>query len=211
MKLESKLFDRIRIKPRHEEKPRVVPTPCAWEGCDQPGEFRAPKGNRAEGQYHVFCLEHVRHYNSTFNFFAGMSPGEMEDHLKRSAETDGRPSWGFGAKPGTQGPRMPRADGRDPGARRVSDPLHIFARYARAQARGPQKEHVKPLHEPDRRALETLGLHGHAPAAEIKKAYKGLVKLHHPDANGGDKTSEERLRAIIAAYAHLKTRGFVGR
>ncbi len=211
MKLDSKLFDRIRIKPRHEEKPRVALTPCAWEGCDQPGEFRAPKGNRAEGQYHTFCLEHVRHYNSAFNFFAGMSPDEMEGHIKRSSETDGRPSWGFGSKPGAQGPRMPRTDGRDPAARRASDPLHIFARYARAQARGPQKEHVKPLHEPDRRALETLGIHGHAGAAEIKKAYKGLVKIHHPDANGGDKTSEERLRAIIAAYTHLKTRGFVGR
>ena len=36
------------------------------------------------------------------------------------------------------------------------------------------------------------------------------MKIHHPDANGGDKTSEERLRAIIAAYSHLKQKGFVG-
>lgn len=211
MKLNSKLFDSIRIKPRQEEKPRVALTACAWEGCDQPGEFRAPKGNRAEGQYHSFCLEHVRHYNSAFNFFAGMDADEMEASARRAAETDGRPSWGFGTKPGAQGPRMPRGAPRDPSAKRFSDPLHIFARYARAQARAPQQERVRPLHEPDRRALETLGLHGHAPAAEIKKAYKALVKIHHPDANGGDKTSEERLRAIIAAYSHLKTRGFVGR
>src|SRR5690606_37749881 len=116
----------------------------------------------------------------------------MDAHLTRSTETDGRPSWGFGTKPGAQGPRMPRGGPRDPSAKRFSDPLNIFARSARAQARGPQKEHVKPLHEPDRRALEALGIHGHAPAAEIKKAYKALVKIHHPDANGGDKTSEER-------------------
>ena len=63
----------------------------------------------------------------------------------------------------------------------------------------------------DRQALETLGIKGRVPSDEIKQAYKRLVKVHHPDANGGNKASEERLRAIIAAYAHLKTKGFVTR
>ena len=94
--------------------------------------------------------------------------------------------------------------------RRFNDPLHIFARYARAQARNPQAERQRPLHELDRRAFETLGLHGHARADDIKHAFKSLVKIHHPDANGGDKASEERLRTIIAAYTHLKAKGFVG-
>ncbi len=44
---------------------------------------------------------------------------------------------------------------------------------------------------------------------EIKKAYKDLVKKHHPDINGGDKSSEERLRNIVTAYNHLKSKGFV--
>jgi DnaJ-class molecular chaperone len=69
---------------------------------------------------------------------------------------------------------------------------------------------VKPLHELDRRSFETLGFSAYAKSDEIKKAYKALVKIHHPDANGGDKTSEERLRSIIAAYTHLKQKGFVG-
>ena len=75
----------------------------------------------------------------------------------------------------------------------------------------PAKERVKPLHEPDRRAFETLGFTGYVKADEIRVAYKKLVKLHHPDANGGDKSSEDRLRAVIAAYTHLKSKGFVGR
>jgi DnaJ-class molecular chaperone len=37
------------------------------------------------------------------------------------------------------------------------------------------------------------------------------VKLHHPDVNGGDSSSEDRLRSIIAAYTHLKKAGFVAR
>ena len=210
MKLDSKLFDRIRIRPRHREEPRVQIPLCAWEGCSERGLYRAPKGNRVEGEYHNFCLEHVRHYNAAFNFFSGMQPEEMADHVSRSTQTDGRPSWGLGAKPGrSAGPRMPNGKLRNPEAKRFSDPLHIFARYARSQARGPQNEHVKPVHEPDRRALETLGINGRARADEIKKAYKQLVKIHHPDANGGDKSSEDRLRSIIAAYTHLKSKGFV--
>jgi DnaJ-domain-containing protein 1 len=213
MKLESKLFDRIRIKSRAgEEKPREATPPCAWEGCGQPGEYRAPKASHKEGEYHNFCLEHVRHYNVSFNFFSGMSPKEMEERLSRWTETDGRPSWGFGAKPGGAAPRMPRGTPRDP-TKRFSDPLHIFARYARSQARGgqPDVERAQPLHENDRQALEALGIQGRARSDEIKQAYKKLVKVHHPDANGGNKASEERLRAIIAAYTHLKTKGFVSR
>lgn len=215
MKLDSKYFDRIRIRSRHpEEEPRPDVKVCEWEGCEQPGEFRAPKGNRAVGEYHNFCLEHVRHYNQVFNFFAGMKPDEMESHLRREQDTDGRPSWGFGAKASAQtaGPRMPRGAPR-PGAqqRPIHDPFGVFARYARHQKRAPAEERVKPLHELDRRSFETLGFSGYAKSDDIKKAYKALVKIHHPDANGGDKSSEDRLRAIIAAYSHLKAKGFVTR
>ena len=213
MKLDSKLFDRIRIRSRHPEpEPHSAAPACAWEGCEQPGIYRAPKGSRAVGEYHNFCLEHVRHYNHVFNFFADMKPEEMESHLKAEKETAGRPSWGFGSKPGAaSGPRMPRGTPRTPGARPNGDPFGVFARFARHQQRAPQQERVKPLHELDRRALETLGFRGYAKAEEIKAAYKSLVKIHHPDANGGDKSSEDRLRAIIAAYTHLKQKGFVGR
>jgi len=212
MKLDSKLFERTRIQPRHApEAPHDVPD-CAWEGCDQPGLYRAPKGHRFEGEYHHFCLEHVRHYNQVFNFFSGMSEAEREKHLYQTAQTDGRPSWGLGTKPGDyKGPRMPH---RDPAATaaRFADPLRIWARYRRANANGraAQPEREVRLGEPDRRAFETLGFKTGAKSEEIKRAYKALVKIHHPDANGGDKASEERLRSIIAAYTHLKLRGFVG-
>jgi hypothetical protein len=211
MSIDSKLFDRIRIQPRQPRpEPQGEVPDCAWEGCDQPGIYKAPKGHRFEGQYHHFCLEHVRHYNTAFNFFADMTESEREKHLYTTSQTDGRPSWGLGTKPGAyNGPRMPK---RDPNLRtkRFSDPLHIWARYARANARGPAPERTIKLHENDRRAFETLGFKTGAKSDEIKRAYKALVKIHHPDANGGDKSSEDRLRSIIAAYTHLKQKGFVG-
>ena len=208
MKLQSKLFDTIRIKPRREEKPAPVEHVCDWEGCEEAGEYRAPKGHRSEGQYHHFCLEHVRHYNTAFNFFAGMDKDELEEALHAPPRAESRSSFATG-NPNMRGARAAREALR-PGDR-FGDPFGVFARYRHRQAQKPASERVKPLHEQDRRALETLGLIGQAKSDDIKRAYKTLVKIHHPDANGGDKASEERLRTIIAAYSHLKKTGFVAK
>jgi hypothetical protein len=208
MKPQSKLFDSIRIRPRREEKPEPVVERCDWEGCDQPGEYKAPKGVRSEGQYHNFCLEHVRHYNKAFNYFAGMSPEELDEALHAPPKAEGRSSFATGNA------GADRSAGRAGGARlgeRFGDPFGVFARYRYQQAKRPAAERVRPINEPDRRALETLGIKGHAKSDEIKSAYKALVKKHHPDVNGGDTSSEERLRAVIAAYTHLKKMGFVVR
>lgn len=213
MKLDSKLFDAIRIRPRREEKPQVELPVCAWEGCGRPGPYKAPKGHRAEGQYHNFCLEHVRHYNTAFNFFAGMSQQELEDALHAPPRPEARTSFGTG-QTGAYAARGARTAGMRPGDR-FGDPFGVFARYRWRQGKGEGRsergERVRPLNEPDRRALEALGITGHARSDEIKAAYKALVKVHHPDANGGSKASEERLRAIIAAYSHLKKAGFLSR
>jgi DnaJ-class molecular chaperone len=44
---------------------------------------------------------------------------------------------------------------------------------------------------------------------EIKARFKELVKRHHPDANGGDRGAEDKLREIIQAYNYLKQAGLV--
>ena len=209
MKLQSKLFDSIRIRPRHDEKPVEHAVTCDWEGCKEAGEYRAPKGHRSEGQYHNFCLTHVRHYNSAFNFFAGMSKDELEEALHTPPQPEARPSFGTG-QAGARTSRTARAAGAQLGDK-YGDPFGVFARYRHRQAQKPAAERVKPLHEQDRRALETLDIHGHAKSDEIKAAYKKLVKIHHPDVNGGDTSSEDRLRTIIAAYTHLKKAGFVAK
>jgi DnaJ-domain-containing protein 1 len=211
MKLSSKIFDSIRIKPRKEEKPAPVEDVCDWEGCDKPGEYKAPKGHRSEGQYHHFCLEHVRHYNTAFNFFAGMEKDELEEALHAPPKAESRSSFATG-NPQVRNSRAARAAASTlrPGEK-YGDPFGVFAKYRHRQAQTPAAERVRPLHEQDRRALETLGIIGHAKSDAIKSAYKALVKIHHPDANGGDKSSEDRLRAIIAAYSHLKKAGFVAK
>lgn len=205
MKLSSKIFDSIRIKPRREEKPAPVEHVCDWEGCDKAGEYKAPKGARSEGQYHHFCLEHVRHYNTAFNFFADMSKEELDEALHAPPKAESRSSFATG-NPGVRGSRESLRPGD-----KYGDPFGVFAKYRHRQSQKPAAERVKPLHEQDRRALETLGITGQPKSDEIKRAYKTLVKIHHPDANGGDKSSEDRLRAIISAYSHLKKVGLVAK
>lgn len=207
MKPQSKLFDTIRIRPRREEKPAPIEHVCDWEGCEAAGEYKAPKGPRSEGEYHHFCLEHVRHYNTAFNFFAGMEKDELEEALHKPPTAESRSSFATG-NPGVRGARATTT--MRPGDR-YGDPFGVFAKYRHRQSQKPAAERVRPLHEQDRRALETLGIIGQAQSEDIKRAYKTLVKIHHPDANGGDKASEERLRTIIAAYSHLKKAGFVAK
>lgn len=214
MKLNSKFFDGIRIKPRQAPRPEPEPAvpQCAWKGCDRPGIHKAPKGHKADGEYHNFCLEHVRAYNKSFNYFAGLSPEEIEARMTGGRSTGERPTWRMGTNSQAHGGRGANrnAGGRSEGAeKRASDPLNIFARYARYSSGASTREHRPRLLERDRRAFETLGLDGWCPADDIKRAYKDQVKKHHPDANGGNRASEDRLRAVIAAYTHLKTKGFV--
>jgi molecular chaperone DnaJ len=47
---------------------------------------------------------------------------------------------------------------------------------------------------------ETLGVSKNASQDEIKKAYRKLVRQHHPDRNPGDATAEETFKDVQAAY-----------
>ncbi|RDE08831.1 J domain-containing protein [Pelagibacterium lacus] len=212
----SKIFDSVRIKPRRgtAEDGETQPHPaCEWEGCDNPGQHKAPKGARAAGQFHNFCLEHVRHYNKAYNYFAGMNDEEIANHATKMNAPGAKETWAFGSNRfGKSNPQPKRFKSRDYTGRKFHDPNHLFARLrsrANGGAGGEPREREITLTGQDRTAFEVLGFDGRRASAEIKSSYKALVKLHHPDANGGDKGSEDRLRNIISAYNHLKQRGFV--
>ena len=69
--------------------------------------------------------------------------------------------------------------------------------------RGIETAPRTPL-SPEDQALMIFALAPPVTLPGIKTRYKELVKLHHPDANGGDKDCEERLKLINQAYATLK-------
>jgi DnaJ-class molecular chaperone len=88
------------------------------------------------------------------------------------------------------------------------DTFQLFGGQAGASAHAGQGPEGRPVRNAERKALHTLGLEGCPSSAEIKKRFKQLVKRHHPDANGGDRSTEERLKDVIQAYNYLKAAGF---
>ena len=73
MSSDSPFFDRIRVKPDQDRRLKQKHPPCEWPGCAGAATHRAPKGRGREKDYWQFCLNHVREYNHSYNFFAGMS------------------------------------------------------------------------------------------------------------------------------------------
>ena len=170
---------------------------CDHPGCGCAGDFRAPRSRAALDEFYWFCLEHVRAYNSAWDYFAGMSQHEIED-FQRSAATWHRPTWRLAAGPAGE-PRM-----HDPMSFFARDPAEGAAQRERDAAANPWA----PRDAEHRQSLAVLGLDGHVTLNEIKMRYKQLVKRFHPDANPGDHGAEERFKKISAAYRYLLSCGY---
>jgi hypothetical protein len=207
MNTNSPLFDRIRVKPDQDRRLRAELPSCQWPSCKAPATHRAPKGRLRATEYWRFCLEHTREYNNSYNFFAGMSDDAIAKYQKDDV-IGHRPTWKMGSLGGSRSP-PPRSGFRAAGGWAAEDPFGFLGEAAAAgtgHAR-PAGEGRKILNA-QRRALDVLGLEPSAKRADIKARFKALVKRHHPDANGGDRGSEDRLRDIIQAYNYLKSAGF---
>lgn len=204
MNFNSRLFDRIRIGASEQEAvPESDGPVCDHPGCNRPGEFRAPKGRGREGQFFRFCMEHVKAYNATYNYFSGMDDDALAAYQKQE-EIGHRPTWKLGVN--SQAARMAQRGKVARGeAADVQDAFNLFGARRAQQAQQPQSR-IGVL---ARKSLETLGLDENADAAAIKARYKELVKRFHPDANGGDRSREDRLQEILKAYQQLKTTGMV--
>jgi DnaJ domain len=206
MKTDSPLFDSIRVKPDKDRRQRGELPPCEWPSCNAAATHRAPKGRQRENEHWRFCLGHVRQYNHSYNFFAGMSDEAIAKYQK-DAVTGHRPTWKMGMNGG-------RPAGRSHSARLhpdlADDPFGIFREVGGGTADGEhlRRRETRIIRNAERKALEVLGLEADANTHDIKVRFKVLVKRHHPDANGGDRSSEDRLRAIIEAYNYLKSVGF---
>ncbi len=167
-------------------RPGAPERPCQHPECTGDGIYRAPVGRDRLDQYYWFCLDHVRAYNLSWDFFAGMSESEIE-RQRRDDTVWQRPSWPFGRF----GERQSGADGP-----RIHDGFGFFSD-------GPGAPEARPQ-SPEQKALAVLDLRQPVTFEDVRARYKVLVKRLHPDANGGDTAAEERLKAVNQAYAALK-------
>ena len=204
MNLNSKYFDRIRIRPEGAATESAEAGPCEWHGCGRLGGYRAPKGRGREREYYNLCLEHVRDYNKSYNYFAGMADDDVVAY-QRSASTGHRPTWTMGVNSASE--HAAHVHPNRAWATAFSDPFGIFGGGSRDRKSNGETA-TRPLKNLERRSFAVLDLDGGEDGAEIKARYKILVKQLHPDANGGDRSTEDRLRQIIQAYHYLRASGF---
>lgn len=203
MNFNSRLFDSIRIGSSPEEVEERPATPCDHTGCRRAGEFKAPQGRGREGKFFMFCMEHVKAYNSTYNYFAGMDDEALAAYAKQE-EIGHRPTWklGVNSKAARMAQRGRVANGAEA---ETQDAFNLFGNRNQQHAANPEPR----VGVVARKALEAMNLDITADAAAIKARYKELVKRFHPDANGGDRSREGTLQEILKAYQQLKQVGMV--
>ena len=208
MNTNSKLFDSIRINKGKKKKPQTAASrqanavTCQWEDCNNPATHKAPLGRDREGQYINLCIDHVREYNKSYNYFSGLGDDDIKK-FQKDALTGHRPTWAMGVN--KDGKKNPYSEG-DPRAA-IADRIisRSMRRTGQLSGAGAPARKLRPL---EKKAFEDLGIPQSASPDDIKKHYKALVKRHHPDTNGGDRSAEERLTQIIKSYKILKQGGF---
>jgi hypothetical protein len=185
---------KIRLKPNSpqfdEAKKASRSKACDMPGCGEHGEHRAPK-DRSLSDHYWFCFDHVKDYNSAWDFFSGMNKDEVEDHIINSLYGD-RPTWRYDVD-GAMAENLRRA---------------MYQSYHFTE-KEPPKEKFKSTtslnpNTPEFEALAIMGLEPPITLDGIKTRYKELAKQYHPDLNQGDKKAEDLLKTINMAYTILK-------
>jgi hypothetical protein len=193
-------FIDIRVKPPTEE-PKPEEQVCEWEGCCAPGACKAPKGPKRPREFYWFCPAHTAEYNRKWDYYADLTDEEIAADQSSTLYGD-RPTWRMGGQL-----RRNRAYG-SPGEG-VVDPFGLFGvKGVRPRAVNPNGKERRRLGKLEERAFDTLGVDHEADAPSVRRKYSELVKAYHPDANGGDRSSEQRLTEVIRAFKTLKKAGY---
>lgn len=167
---------------------------CASPGCTLSGDYRAPvrkpgsafAGPSGPPEWQYLCLDHVRAFNQSWNYFEGLEGDDLWEAQNRYPNWE-RETHAFA--------HNAFADGPD----RTDDALGVLRWKMRADTRPPRR-----LSAEDRQALSRLGLGEDADLDQVKGRYRELARKYHPDANQGRRDHESRLQALNAAYTHLK-------
>jgi hypothetical protein len=203
----SKWANDLRVKRQPVTKPARL---CEKPGCESAGEHRAPKSRTALHDYYWFCLDHVREYNLSWDYFRGMTPVEV-DAYQRAALVGLRPTWKLGersAGPSHKLQEFFRGAYVDPSVVFNDGPNAASGERSADRHKADDEKTERKRSKMQMAALETLHLEPDATLQDVKTRFKELVKRFHPDANGGDRGAEERLRQVIKAYGQLRASGY---
>ncbi len=166
---------------------------CEHEGCEERGQYRAPKSQDSLDEFLWFCKIHVREYNLKWNYFNSATEKEIEDQQDKDRV------WERETKPFGKRTEEARAWSR----LGVDDPHQVLGENA-TQNPGKSITGTRKLPPTERRAIDILEAKDHWRKTEIRKAYKSLIKVLHPDMNGGDRGHEDQLQEVVWAWEQIK-------
>lgn len=188
----------IRITPT-KGKPKPEQKECEWAGCVAKGGCKAPKSPDRLRDYYNFCAPHAREYNKNWNFFSNMSDEDISE-WQLGARHGHRPTWDVRKNTGERAAANKKR--KAGGNNAATEGYTIFGDgtnepMAEAPRRRLSKLQIK--------ALTDMGLDDQATPKVVRAKYTQLVKQLHPDANGGDRSTEESFARVVKAYKVLKT------
>ena len=161
---------------------------CEWSKCKKIGAYRAPVEKDNSKKFKLLCLEHIKVFNKSWNYFADMKEEEIENFIK-SDLTWHKPTKSFGSSENFFRILWVNALDVKPGMFKDS----IFKNFKKSK-----------LSDKDRDALKILGLKNDTNWSDIQKRFKILVKKYHPDKNRGSRKYEDILKKITLAYSQLR-------
>jgi hypothetical protein len=173
---------------------------CEWPGCVTAGSARAPKSRDMPDEHYWFCMPHAAAYNKQWDYFSGMSEGEIAKRQIDDRMTGGRPTWAFRAASGNREQAAKASKGE------YKDAHGFFGTPGATAAHTPGARRIGKI---EAKALADLDLDPGAVKDAIRARYTELLKRLHPDSNGGDRSMEDKLQRVIKAYKALKTAGLV--
>lgn len=165
---------------------------CSHEGCKEAGKYRAPKAPDILDDFIWFCKDHIREYNLKWNFFNTQTEAEI------NAQTSKDKVWERDTKP------MGDPEARAWARLGIEDPHQVLGANA-TQNHGKGTMGARRLPTAERKAIEILEARDHWNKTEIRKSYKKLIKVMHPDMNGGDRSQEEQLQEVVWAWDQIKS------
>ena len=166
---------------------------CEHEGCQEAGKYRAPRSPDAVDDYLWFCQIHVREYNLKWNFFDGSAEDAVAEQMDKDRV------WERETKP------FKKSDEERAWARLgVDDPHQVLGNNA-TQNPGKSITGTRKLPPTERKAIDVLEAKDHWTKTEVRKTYKKLIKVLHPDLNGGDRSQEEQLQEVVWAWEQIKS------
>jgi len=164
-------------------------TICDWNNCNNIGSYKAPVEKDNSKKYRLLCLKHVKEFNKNWNYFSGMSDGEVYDFIK-SDITWHKPTQSFGSSDNffkVLWNNTLKDELLNNFKNKNFDDLKKFK-----------------FDENDLKAFNILGLNVGLKWEKVQSKFKKLVKKFHPDMNAGNKKFEDKLKVITLAYTQLK-------